>query len=87
MASLTNQVNEIFVIDAHKNEILNLCEKYRLEKLYAFGSLVKGNFNEKTSDIDLPDLMQERENPLDMGEAILDLYEDLQLVFDRNLIW
>jgi len=60
MASLTNQVNEIFVIDAHKNEILNLCEKYRLEKLYAFGSLVKGNFNEKTSDIDLLYLMQER---------------------------
>ncbi len=30
----------------------NLCVKYRVSKLYAFGSVVKGNFT-KDSDIDL----------------------------------
>ncbi len=73
------------IIDAHKKELFNLCEKYKVEKLYAFGSLVNGNFNEKTSDIDFLYLMQEREDPLDMGEAILQLYIDLNNLFDRKV--
>lgn len=64
----------------HKNELFELCKKYQVQKLYAFGSVVGGGFDEKKSDIDLLYVMQER-NPLDMWESILDSYMDLQVLF------
>lgn len=39
-------------IKQHKDLIRQLCEKYNVENLYAFGSVLTENFNEE-SDIDL----------------------------------
>jgi predicted nucleotidyltransferase len=40
------------LLDLYADDIKALCLKYKVKKLSAFGSLVKGNFNEE-SDIDL----------------------------------
>lgn len=72
------------IIEAHKSQLFALCRKYQVQKLYAFGSVVDGSFDEKASDIDLLYVMQIR-NPLDMGDAILDLYMDLQVLFARKV--
>jgi predicted nucleotidyltransferase len=40
------------LLDLYADDIKALCRKYKVKKLSAFGSLVKGNFNEE-SDIDL----------------------------------
>lgn len=41
------------IIETHKSELFELCKKYEVQKLYAFGSVVNSGFDEKTSDIDL----------------------------------
>lgn len=46
--------------------------------------MVNSGFDEKTSDIDLLYVMQVR-NPLNMGDAILDFYLDLQILFGRKV--
>jgi uncharacterized protein len=40
------------VIDNYMNELRKLCEKYKVEKMYLFGSALNSSFNSK-SDIDL----------------------------------
>jgi predicted nucleotidyltransferase len=40
------------VLNTYKNQIADLCKKYNVKKLYAFGSVLRSDFN-KTSDIDL----------------------------------
>lgn len=46
--------------------------------------MVNGGFDEKTSDIDLLYVMQVR-NPLNMGDAILDFYLDLQILIEKKV--
>jgi uncharacterized protein len=40
------------LINQYTNEIKTLCIQHKVKKLYAFGSVVNGNFN-RDSDIDL----------------------------------
>ncbi len=40
------------ILQFHTEQIKNLCRRHSVEKLYAFGSAVKGNFS-AVSDIDL----------------------------------
>ncbi|MCZ2139863.1 MAG: nucleotidyltransferase domain-containing protein [Bacteroidia bacterium] len=41
------------LLEQHKTEITNLCKQYKVQELYAFGSVLNENrFNEQ-SDIDL----------------------------------
>ena len=39
-------------LEKHSSDIINLCKKYKVKSLYAFGSVLNTNFNE-SSDIDL----------------------------------
>ncbi len=40
------------IITNKQNEINQLCEKYHVKKLEAFGSVVRADFNSEQSDID-----------------------------------
>ncbi len=40
------------LLDLHTNTIKSLCQQYKVKLLYAFGSVVSGNFNNE-SDVDL----------------------------------
>jgi predicted nucleotidyltransferase len=40
------------IIEPHKRELSALCERYRVSKLYVFGSIVTDTFNVESSDID-----------------------------------
>ena len=69
----------------NKIEKLNaLCVKYRVKKLFVFGSIVKGNFNNETSDVDL---IVEVENlpPEQKGEILMKLWTELELLFSRKV--
>jgi predicted nucleotidyltransferase len=39
------------IIEMRKEDLRNLCKELRIKRLYAFGSVVSGNFNDR-SDID-----------------------------------
>ena len=71
-------------IESKIEELNSLCIKYRVKKLFVFGSIVKGNFNTNTSDVDL---IVEIENlpPEQKGEILMKLWTELELLFSRKV--
>jgi len=66
------------------HQISELCERYGVRKLYAFGSVVSGKFSEENSDIDLlVELLPM--SPMDRGEALLELWDQLEKLFNRKV--
>lgn len=41
------------VLERHRHELVALCRKYRVLRLDAFGSAVRDDFDEHSSDVDL----------------------------------
>jgi predicted nucleotidyltransferase len=62
------------LIEQHRNQVFELCERHKVTKLYAFGSVLRDDFN-SSSDIDLliqfanVDLMDYFDNYMDLKEA------------------
>jgi len=52
--------------------------------MYAFGSSVSGNFNPKTSDIDVV-VSIGIDDPVDRGEALISLWDKLEILFHRKV--
>ncbi|TSA38630.1 MAG: nucleotidyltransferase [Porphyromonadaceae bacterium] len=67
------------LIEQHRNQVFELCEKYKVRELYAFGSVLTEDFN-SSSDIDLliqfanVDLMDYFDNYMDLKEAFEKLF-------------
>lgn len=43
----------IHVLEGHRQELADLCRKYRVRRLEVFGSAARGDFDEEASDVDL----------------------------------
>jgi predicted nucleotidyltransferase len=41
------------VLERHHHALVALCRKYRVKRLDAFGSAIRGDFDERSSDVDL----------------------------------
>lgn len=65
-------------------ELIKLCQKYNVLKLFVFGSLVNNRFKSLESDIDL---IAEIEHmpPQERGEAILRFWDELEQLFARKV--
>ena len=59
---------------------VDLCRSHRVDKMYAFGSVITANFDPKTSDIDLV-VKVDIHDPADRGEALLSLWDKLEALF------
>lgn len=72
------------IIENKIDHITILCRKYKVEKLYAFGSVISGHFNPETSDIDL---IAELETmpPIEKGENLMNLWTELEELFTRRI--
>jgi predicted nucleotidyltransferase len=72
------------LLENNKAGIIALCEKYNVNKLFAFGSIVTGKFSTNNSDIDFyVELM-----PMvafDRGQALIELWDHLEGLFDRKI--
>jgi len=65
-------------------QLIALCERHGVARLYAFGSSVTDRFDEATSDVDL--LVElPITDPLQRGETLLGLWEELETVFGRRV--
>jgi predicted nucleotidyltransferase len=71
-------------IKVSPNEFVNLCKNYEVKTLYAFGSSITENFKEDSSDIDLL-IELETEDPIQRGENLLNLWDKLELFFQRKV--
>ena len=70
-------------VDFKSNEFIALCKSHKVKELYAFGSVVNGNFTDQ-SDIDLIVEIDER-NPLNRGQLILSLWNKFEQYFNRKV--
>ena len=67
-----------------KEDLTALCIKHNVKLLFAFGSVLRSDFDEKTSDIDLlVDI--DLENPVEKGEHLMQLWTELELLFNRKI--
>jgi predicted nucleotidyltransferase len=80
------------MIRAHQNQLKTLCERYGVLSLSLFGSAVRDDFDEATSDLDFVVLFADRTNPhyldryLDLADALEALFHrDVDLVTERSL--
>lgn len=63
---------------------VDICRSHRVDKIYAFGSAINGNFDPKTSDIDVV-VKVDIDNPADRGEALLSLWDKFEALFQRKV--
>lgn len=57
--------------------LIELLKKYKVQSAYLFGSVLTNRFSEN-SDIDILVNYDEKMDPLEMGENLMDLYIALQ---------
>jgi len=78
---MTDSVNT--VIETHKRELSSLCESYSVARLYVFGSVVNGDFDSTSSDIDFLAQFKDRAPTPSYAARFLGFEEALQSVFKR----
>jgi hypothetical protein len=71
------------ILFEHQGGLKSLCERFRVSKLYIFGSVVNGNFDEASSDIDFLAQFKERAPTSDYAERFFGFEEGLNSVFKR----
>lgn len=64
--------------------LIKLCEKYKVVMMFVFGSLVKGNFNAKKSDVDLIAKF-EYMHPEEKGKLVMKLWDELEDLFELKV--
>jgi predicted nucleotidyltransferase len=71
-------------IEEKSTKLFLLCEKYKISKLFLFGSILNDSFNPKTSDLDF---IVEIENisPIEKGENLMSFWTELELLFSRKV--
>ena len=71
------------VIGAKRCELDAACSRYRVERLYVFGSLASGSFDNDRSDIDFLASFADREPTPEYAERFLGLERSLEDIFKR----
>jgi uncharacterized protein len=72
------------LIKKRSAEFVDLCRAHRVNKMYAFGSSITEHFDPQTSDIDIV-VKIEINDPADRGEALLSLWDKLEVLFERKV--
>jgi len=64
--------------------VIDILKKYKIVRAYAFGSVCNEKFN-PTSDIDLLISFQENIDPLEKGQNLWDLEDELEMVLNPEI--
>lgn len=71
------------IIDQHKTELDRACMNFKVNELYAFGSVITENFN---SDSDIDFLVSiDSKDPIEYGENYFELKFELERIFKRKI--
>jgi len=70
-------------LDSYKNKIIQLCERYKVEHLFAFGSVITSKFSDN-SDIDFL-VNIKLKDPLKYAENYFDLKFQLEELLNRKI--
>lgn len=77
-------IKEMKLIKDHIEKLSLICLDHKVDKLYAFGSIVGPEFDVKNSDLDFLVSMMEIP-PLEKGELLLSLWDELENLFNRRV--
>ncbi len=66
-------------------QLVELCKKYSVVRMYLFGSAARDDFDEATSDFDFLITISEELAPEDRGENFFDLMYALDDLFGREV--
>lgn len=73
------------IIEPYRDAFVALCERYRVAKLYVFGSAVNGGFDSEQSDIDFLAQFEGREATALYADRVLGFEDALRAVFNRPI--
>ena len=73
------------VLDEHQGELIRLCQRCRVNRLYVFGSIAKGTFDRERSDIDFLAQLADRLPSREYADRFFGLEEGLRNVFKRSI--
>ena len=71
------------LIELNKDKIIALCKKYKVAKLWVFGSILTPRFNDE-SDVDFSVIFH-YDQIHDLFEVFFDFIEELQLLLGRRV--
>lgn len=77
-------MNLLTLLKENHADFVELCRAHKVDKMYAFGSSISDYFNPQTSDIDIV-VKVDIDDPVDRGEALLALWDSLELLFKRKI--
>lgn len=72
------------LIRENYTDFVDLCRSHKVNKIYAFGSSITDDFDPESSDIDIV-VSIDIEDPADRGEALLSLWDKLEVLFQRKV--
>lgn len=72
------------LINDNLHKLFALCKKYRVSKLYVFGSILTSKFNDE-SDVDVLVTFNSDINHNNYADNYFDLYYALKSLFGRNV--
>ncbi len=67
-----------------KEGLIKLCVIHNVKLLFAFGSVIRADFDKNKSDIDLI-VEVDFENPVERGEHLMQLWSELELLFEKKV--
>lgn len=73
----------VAIIEQEKTALIELCQRYGVERLYVFGSAVSGHFDDRRSDLDFLVNFVDREPTGEYADRYLGLAESLEQLFNR----
>jgi len=71
------------IVAQKKNELADLCRRFKVERLDLFGSAADGNFKSGTSDLDFLVRFADREPTGEYADRYLNLAEAIERLFQR----
>ena len=70
-------------LEKHREELIDLCKKHHVERMFVFGSVLNKNFSSQ-SDVDF--LIKIKEVPVDVyTDSFFEIYEGLQNILKRKV--
>jgi len=71
------------ITEQQRTVLAELCGRYRVERLYVFGSAVRGHFDPRHSDVDFLVRFSDREPTGEYADRYLEFAEALEQLFGR----
>lgn len=73
----------VAIIEQRKTALAELCRRYGVERLCAFGSAILGHFDPRRSDLDFLVRFSDREPTGEYADRYLEFADALEQLFDR----